>query len=640
MRQALRVIGTVLIAAWFAAPAAAEVTRLQVVSRTDVPGYPYERITGRMFFSVDPRDPHNMMIVDLDKAPRTTGRVEFSADVVMLKPKSGGNGTALVDIVNRGRITALGFNKPSASTDREFGDGFLMKRGFAIVAVGWEFDAPKGNALLGLDAPIATDNGRPLTGVVRAAFTPDRADDRYTVTDLATYAPVDPEAADSTLSVRSAPQAAPTPVPRAQWRLGGNVVTLTGGFEPGRIYELAYRSSNPRVGGVGFLAVRDAASWLKHAIDAPMQARHVYAFGLSQSGRFLRDFLYHGCNTDEHGRRVFDAVMIHIAGSSRLDLNRRWGTPVSLGTYTATSFPFADAALRDPVSGVTDGELDNARARANQPRAFYTNTGVEYWGGARAAALLHVTADGKADIVPPPNVRIYFLTGAQHGPAAFPPPAANATQQRPNPTDYWWTLRGLLIALDDWVARGIEPPASAYPKIADGTLVKASDVAFPSIPGVHSPRELWGGARIANPLVAREGGAGTPLPLLVPQVDADGNERAGVRLPEIVVPLATYTGWNFRDPVTGGPDMIRPLIGSYIPFPATRDRRAESQDPRRSIDERYASRDAYLASIRLSAQTLAQNRYVLMADVAAIVARALDHWSLAAAPVSTATASR
>ena len=615
----------------------AEVARLDVTARADVAGYPYERITGRITFSVDPRDAHNAVIVDLDKAPRTaSGRVEFSADFVILQPKSGGNGVALLDIVNRGRLTAFGFNKPTPDS-REVGDGFLFARGFTIVAVGWEFDAPRSAGMLTLDAPVATANGKAITGIVRGTVTPNARVDAITFTDLAGYKPVDAAAADSILTVRDAANGKATTLPRTQWRLSGNDVTMTSGFEPGRIYELSYRAANPPVAGVGFLAVRDVASWLKHAPAAPSHPSRVYAYGASQSGRFLRDFLYHGCNTDERGRQVLDATMIHIAGSARLDLNRRWAMPVSLGTYTATSFPFADAAQRDPITGAMDGELDNPRARMNQPKVFYTNTGVEYWGGGRAAALVHLTADGTADIAPPPNVRIYFLAGAQHTPGRFPPPAQDVTEQRQNPTDYWWTLRALLVAIDRWVRDGAEPPASAYPKLADGTLVKADGIAFPAIPHVHSPHGVWGGARIHNGLIAHDG-AGTALPHLVPQVGDEGNERAGVRLPEVEVPLATYTGWNFRAARVGGSDRLEPLAGSYIPFSPTQRERQRVHDSRASIEERYATLESYSQRIRASAADLVKRGYVLEQDASAIVARALDHWAIATAAPSTTTA--
>jgi hypothetical protein len=648
----IRTLSTVVLVALVSAaprPAAAEVSRLLITSRVDVQGYPYERISGRLIFSVDPRDPRNAVIVDLDKAPRTAdGHVEFSSDVTIFRPKNGGNGATLLDVVNRGRLTTLGFNKPGRGPTRELGDGFLFTRGFTIVAVGWEFDAPRTSTTLSIDAPVATENGVAITGVVRATAIPDRRAPTMTFSDLAGYAPLDEGAQDSRLAVvRQVTDAAggrrieTTEVPRAEWRLVGNEVTLPSGFEPGLTYELSYRAADPRVAGVGFLAVRDTASWVKNGAGAPVHTSRVYAYGSSQSGRFLRDFVYHGCNTDERGRQVFDAMMIHVAGSSRIDLDRRWSTPTGLGSYNATSFPFADGTQRDPVTGLSDGERENPRASANRPKTFYTNTGVEYWGGARAAALLHVTADGTADIAPPPDVRIYFLTGGQHTPSPFPPAAATNTEQRQNPTDYWWTLRALLVSLDRWVREGVEPPASAYPKLADGSLVKAADVGFPSIPNVHSPHALWGGARAANRLVTGDGGAGTPLPFLVPQVDADGNERAGVRLPELSVPLATYTGWNFRNAATGGSDQLRPLMGSYIPFAPTRAERDRRHDPRASIEERYPSAAEYESRIRAAAADLARRGYVLDSDVAGIVDRALRHWVVAtSAPPSSATAAQ
>lgn len=612
----------------------AEVTRFDVTSRTPIQGYGYERVAGRMTFSVDPRDPRNAVIVDLDKAPRTAaGRVEFSADVVVLMPTAGGNGVTLIDVVNRGAMVTPRLARAGNGNDREFGDGFLLKQGFTVVALGWEFDTPRNNRQLTLDAPIATDNGRPISGIVRSTFVPDRADASITLSsrDSAFYPPDDPTGTDSVLTVRNSYEGTPAVIPRDKWQLTKESVSLTGGFTPGLVYELAYRAINPRVGGVGLLAVRDTASWFKHASEAPIRTPRVYAMGVSQTGRVLRDFLYHGCNTDERGRQVFDAMLIHIAGASRIDLNQRWALPTSVGSYSATSFPFADAAQRDPATGVTEGQLDNVRARTNQPRIFYTNTGVEYWGGARAAALLHTSVDGTRDVAPAANVRMYFLAGSQHGPGAFPPAAPTNVQQRQNPTDYWWAMRALLVAMDRWVREGTEPPASAVPTIADGTLVRASDLPFPAIRGVQSPRTVWGGARSSNPLIQQQGAPGTALPLLVPQVDADGNERAGIRLPDVAVPLATYTGWNFRNQSSGGTEMLRPLIGSYVPFAATREQRQQASDPRQSVAERYASRDAYIARIREVAVDLVRRRYLLQEDVAAIEARALEHWQLVTA---------
>ncbi len=618
-----------------ARPSQAAVTAFQVTGRAAVPGYPYERITGRITYSQDPNDPHNRGVVDLDKAPRDEhGRVVFSGDLVIVRPTSGGNGVVLLDVVNRGRMTAFGLSGVRGTGGDVVGDGFLLKRGFTIVCVGWEFDAPRANNGITLDAPIATEAGRAITGLVHASFTPDRANGDIAVGDVALYPAIDAGAADSELTVRDLPQQPATVVPRARWRLTGNVVSMEGGFTPGTIYDLTYRAANPRVSGVGFLALRDAAAWIKHDDTAAVRGGVVIGFGMSQSGRALRDFTYQGFNTDEQDRQAFDAMMIQVAGAGRTDLNQRWATTVSLGTHTGTSFPFADAAQRDPVTGGTDGQLENPRARVNTPKVFYMNTGVEYWGGGRAAALVHLTPDGTRDIALPPNVRVYFIAGAQHGPAAFPPAAPTNVQLRQNPTDYWWVLRSLLTSMVGWVREGAEPPASAYPTLRGGTLVAAARIAFPPIPGVHSPAALWGGQRMANPLAPGAGAAGTALPFLVPQVDADGNERAGVRLPEVQVPLATYTGWNFREAKSGGTDNIRPLTGGYIPFAATRAERLATRDPRRAIAERYATLDAYLAQIRAAAAALVKNRYILSEDVPAIEARAVQHWQIATQAVA------
>lgn len=548
VRTHAKVVGVALFIAALGA-ARGEVTSVEITSRQDVaaPGVEYQRIVGRLHFAIDPTDPHNAVIAGLDRAARdASGRVPFAADLYVLTPKRPRpDAPVLIDILNRGRKVALaGFDRAARSNDpvqaADLGDEFLLKRGITIVWIGWQFNVPERDGLMGLAAPMAN-------GVA--------------------------------------------------------------------------------VGGVGFAAVRDAAAWIRNSADAVVHGRTLYAFGLSQSGRFLRDFLYEGFNEDEHGRQVFDGVMAHIAGASRINLNSPGADPSSLGMFTATSFPFADRALKDPVSGVVDGELDNARARAHQPKVFYTNTGVEYWGGGRVAALVHATPDGTADLTPPANVRVYFLAGTQHGPAPFPP-KATAGQQRNNPTDYWWVMRALFAAMEAWVRAGVAPPASRHPRLGDHTLVTAARVDFPAIPGVASPRALTAGKRVANRLQPGGAGAGAPLPLLVPQVDADGNEIAGIRLPDVAVPLATLTGWNFRH---GSDTALAPLLGSFVPFAPTRAARRKTRDPRPSIEARYASRAAYLAKVRQVAETLVRNRYLLGDDVPGVVGEAAVRWDALAA---------
>jgi hypothetical protein len=606
--------------------ASAEVVRVEVTSQQDIPEYGYVQMIGKAYFVVDPKDPKNAVVADIDKAPKNAqGKVEFTADLLtMWRKADDGNNVALIDVVNRGNTTAFRLNRTAGQN--LVGDGFLLKQGFMIICIGWEFDVAARNGAIRIQVPAATDNGAPITGVVKTAFTPDRRDIVYTMTDVAAYPPVDVNDPAATLTVRDALSAKFETIPRQEWKIAGNVVTLQKGFEPGRNYEIAYKAANPPISGLGLIAVRDITAFAKH--EAPKRAKYAIGFGVSQSGRFLRTFLYDGMNTDEKGRQVFDGVMAHIAGAARLDVNRRWATPTGLGTYAATAFPFADMAQKDPVSGVTDGLLDNARARQNAPKIFYTNTGVEYWGGGRSAALIHTTADGARDIALPPNVRTYFFAGNQHGPSAFPPPEGQG-QQKANPTDYWWNMRALVVAMQKWVSDGTLPPPSQYPRLSDGTLVKMPTVSFPNIPGVQSPKTLTAGLRMSAELAPGSAGSGAPLPFLVPQVDADGNERAGVRLPEVVVPLATYTGWNFRNSRIGGTDQLVSLLGSYIPFAQTKAERETRHDPRPSIEERYASRDKYMDVINNAAAALVKDGYLLAGDVAPVTKRAADHWELA-----------
>jgi hypothetical protein len=478
------------------------------------------------------------------------------------------------------------------------------------VWIGWQFDVQRRNGAIGLAAPLASG----VTAIVRAEFTPNGRDTEVVVTDLAGYQPADAEGPDTALTVRTGPYGPRTTVPRGTWRLTGNTVSMPGGFEPGKTYEISYRTARVAVAGVGLAAFRDIAAWIRHAPDALARARYTYAFGSSQSGRFLRTFLYYGFNADEQDRPAYDAVVAHIAGAARLSLNERGATPNALSMFSATRFPYADSETRDPITGATDGLLDNPRARRHQPKVFYTNSSVEYWGGGRAAALVHTSPDGKADVALPANVRAYLFSGTQHSPGPFPPRTTTG-QQPENPVQYWWTMRALLVAMDRWVRQGEPPPPSQYPRLSDGSLVAADAVRFPEIPSVASPR-------IISP--ARHGS--TPLPLLVPQVDESGNERAGVHASEVAVPLATYTGWNFRSKAVGGTDQLVNLAGSAVAFARTPAERSRAGDPRKSVEERHRSREQYLTAARDHTESLVRARYLLSEDVPAVMTRMEEVW--------------
>ena len=617
-----RLLGSIMAVAFVLAlssPARADLTRLDIKTRADIGSSGVEKIVGIAHFEVDPKDPRNRVIADIDKAPRNaSGRVEFSSDfyALQLKDATKANGIALVDVVNRGRkVVVTGFTRGGSidpSSEADLGDRFLLDRGFTLVWIGWEFDVRRQNGLMGVALPSAQGIG----GMVAGDFTPANANERQTVGDLVGYAPADPSAVENTLTVRNSQFGGAETIDRSRWTVAAdNVVTLKGGFEAGRIYRLSYRPKEWPVSGLGLAAFRDVASWVKYAPDATVRAGKTLAYGSSQSGRFLRTYLYYGMNGDERGRQVFDAVWVHIAGAAMLDVNARGSTPTSLTMYEITRFPYANQATRDPISGRTDGLLDNDRARQFQPKTFFTNTSVEYWGGGRSAALVHASPDGKSDLTLAADTRVYYLTGAQHGPARFPT-AIGQGQQPDNPLEYIWTMRALMASMEAWLREGTAPPPSQYPKLADGTLVAADKVSFPSIPGVQSPRTIEQ-HRIKGALV----------PFLVPQVDADGNEMAGVRTPESLVPLATYTGWNFRNTSIGGTTLLVSLLGSRVPFPKTAAEAAASHDPRKAVTDRYPSREAYLATARQVADTLVKTRYLLSTDMEHVMKRMDDQWS-------------
>lgn len=633
------------------APAAtrAEVTRIEIASRQDVLNGKafgavgaYEKLAGKVYFAVDPNNPHNKMIADIDKAPRNgQGKVEFSADLFILRPKdpARGNGVALFDVVNRGRKGVLTtFNRATGSsdptTDADFGDGLLMREGYTIVAVGWEFEVPKvkDKNLIGLQAPIATENGQPITGWISPWFIPDKASPSYEYTseyNTDVYPPLDPKNPAYRLTEREGWVAAPRLIPREDWQFGRmengqvafnpNWLTLKGGFKAGQTYELTYESENPPVAGLGFAAIRDMASAIKNNADAIVHARWVYTYGASQVGRYQRQLVYQGFTTDEQGRQAIDALFIHTGGTSFGSFNQRFALPNELGSFTQTVFPIRYEVTTDPITGKRDGL--GARVPAGlEPKIFLVDSGSEYWDRGRVASLRHLSLDGREDLPDPPNVRIFTIAGAKHGPGSWPP-ADNPTQQlKVNPNDYRWAQRALLVALDQWTRQGAAPPPSRHPQLSDGTLVAQRDIKFPNLPEVEWPMHVPGGFRADLP------GVFSVLPFIVPQVDSDGNDVGGIRLPEQAVPLGTYTDWAFRSEQTGAPETLVAMAGSYIPFAKTRGDREKAHDPRLSVEERYASRAEYVRRVEEAAKKLVQDRYLLQEDVAPIVAAAGQHW--------------
>jgi hypothetical protein len=559
--------------------------------------------------------------------------------------------------------------------DGEFGDGFLMRQGYTVAGVGWEFDLSSQGEHLRLSAPVAHDaGGKEIHGLVRTDFTSAEKRDDMPLGHILpgpdggnSYPVDDPAGERNKLTVRDTPTGTRETISRSEWSFAHVVqgeltadphyVHLKSGFLPGKIYELIYTAKDPAVVGVGLAAVRDFLSYLKYDPQATAPIKRVYAIGISQSGRLLRHFLYQDFNADEHGRQVIDGMIAHVAGAGRGSFNHRFAQPsrdaqpMSSLFFPTDLFPFTDLPEEDPDTDNKGGLLDAVTKSRTAPKSFYTNTSYEYWG--RAASLIHTTANGMKDVPLAANTRIYFLAGLQHFTGAFPPQKSNpgnadyTAQQKHNPNPIQWYWRALITDMDQWVKDGKAPPPNAYPKIAEKTLVPLAKWAFPNIPGVNSPRELSlayhidrevrmvrvtpGKKRSAfvgpeQTIAIEPPRVGNAFGVLVPQSDADGNDLGGVRLPELQVPLATYTGWNLRDLSIGAPEQRVSFLGSWIPLARTAEERRKSGDARLSIAERYTSQEEYMSKFQQAAQKLIEQRFLLQEDLPAILERGKLEW--------------
>ena len=635
---------------------------------------PCERLVGRAHFAVDPESPAYSEVVDLDRAPRNArGLVEYATDVCILKPVGAGKRRLFFGYGNRGNKRELQFfNDAPASNNprtlRDAGNGFLMRRGYALVWAAWEGDLLPGDGRMLLDVPVARDGAAPLTGLVRTEFIADRPGiSTYPLSGWAStrsYPTVSLHTSRARLTRRRYPGDAREPIASDAWafaRTEGGVgldaqgaetalvesdthVHVFDGFEPGWIYELVYTARDPRPYGVGHAVVRDLVSFLRYddadrcgaanplagAIDK------AYAWGRSQTGRCIRDFLHRGYNADARGRRVFDGVLPHVSGGGLMWMNHRFARVVNPAGQQyedhencADRFPFAYGASVDHLSGRRDAILKRPET---DPLVLHTQSATEYWQ--RRGSLVHTDSEGR-DLEPPDKVRVYLWSSSQHfaGPNTVRPARGNC-QHYENIVRTSMLFRAMLDALDAWATRGTEPPASRIPRRADGTLVEyeAWRSQFPRIPGVMVPcganaLPLYDfGHGFERGLLTREppdvvDAAGYAI--LVPAVDADGNDVAGVRAPMVQAPLGTCTGWNLR-PRGFGHGAMHEFTGSYIPFPDTDAEAAMTGDPRASVLARYGDAGGYVAAIEAAARRLVEERLMLEEDVERVVARARD----------------
>jgi hypothetical protein len=635
------------------------VTRFEITLRRPLAGEPaYEELKGRLHFAIDPRHAANRRITDVELAPRTgQGHVAWTSDVSVLLPvdRARCSGRILLDVVNRGNTVAVpNFNRatrpafgPGSDPNPpiDVGDGFLMKRGWVVISCGWQGDLPRVPGLIGMQTPEARDaQGRPLRGRVYSQLqspTP-AADLLLSDRGHAPYPAADLGEQDALLTVRDQPDGSAFVIPRESWRFAdAGHVHLEGGFEKGRLYQITYTAEGAPVQGLSMAALRDAVAWLKHGPaaegnPAPGRLRWAHAYGRSQTGRLLRTLIHEDLNLDEQGREALDGVIANVAGGMRGEFNQRFGqNSKDRNNMMAHLFPFTDVPSMDPLTGTKAALHARLDARGSRLRVFYTNTSAEYYRG--DASLIHTDPDGSRDVAHGPYTRVYHYAGTEHGLGVWPPTDSQVAPADPTGpversqhlrgvADYSVLLRANLVCLDRWVVEGIEPPPSRHPRLADGTAVPPARLApaFARIPAARYPPHTARPRRLDWATLPP--GPGKAFGTLVSAVDADGNEVAGIILPELAVPLAAHTGWNLRHPDIGGAEQLLMFAGSTIQFARTRAEREATGDPRPSIEERYASRADYLERVRQAAVKLAGEGYLLEADIPLSVAAGARLW--------------
>jgi hypothetical protein len=660
-----RLVGILLVCGVQAARA--EVRQVVIASREPwLQGRPmgaagaYEKLQGRIVYSVNPSDAANSRIADVLLAPRNAdGMVEFSGDFVVLRPvdPKKARPSVFLEILNRGVTQANGSFFSSEGRFRvesleavKLSDAFLFDQGFTVAWVGWQFNLPAGSIRV-------TPPQAPVNSIVREAIllAGEPAGSVYSLSG--SYCAADAIQANATLTMKERFNDAGTILPRASWSFaheeGGQpvpdacAVRLPGGFKSGRLYEAVYTGTHPAIAGLGLSAIRDFVSYLKYGgvdsalRDHPETEKYVLGYGYSQSARLLRQYLYQGFNADERGRQTFDAMFIASAGAGRGSFNHRYAVPGQAGNSVLSDlqpvdlFPFSDGDELDPVSGRRDGLLREARRSKTVPKIFYTYSSTEFW--ARVGSLAYTDLNGAGELPLDPNARLYFFPGTPHSHAPFPPvTSVSSGRGFANPANFassGWSFRALLLDLEAWAAKGEEPPPSAYPHLGR-ELVAREKVKFPSVPGMDFPANMpqnwrmdYGPDFLSKGVITiQPPKLGPAYTVLVPQVDADGNDLGGIALPFLAVPLGTYTGWNYELPRLESLDYLAGLIGSFQPFSVTKEKRLVARDPRASIEERYQSRKDYLAQTQAVALKLVERKLLRSEDVAAVEKESALYW--------------
>jgi hypothetical protein len=612
----------------------------------------YEFIAGVATVRVDPKNPANRDVVDLDKAVEADGYVRFQTDVVILRPTDAARAShaLIVDIANRGNKLAMVRLADGAlqyDTAAQAGQGWPMRQGHSFAWIGWQSDVPLGKEgqLVGTRLPVAKNGTAAITGRSMEEFVFDKAADK-SVGEL-TYAAATQDVSKATLTVRATAAAAPTTLPSSAWRFVSDrkiEITHAEGFDAGAIYQFTYEARDPVVAGLGMVALRDVTAFLKSgAPDGAGQANPLadirpnvsILFGISQSGRFLRDFIWYGFNEAADGGKIFDGAMPLIAGSRKSYVNARFAQPGRFSrqhedhVYYGDQFPFSYATITDPISGRTDGIFARCEKSNTCPKLMQLDSNLEFW---QARASLVVT-DGLGHPIPvPDNVRLYLMASTQHGPAVKP--EAGICQLLNNPAAQAPLARAAMARLIEWARDGKTPPASRYPMAGHGLVEpQQAAIGFPDLSGlgVQFPK-------VFNTLTVVNYGTFPPQPdaaksykILLPRTDKDGHDIDGVRSPEIEVPLATHSGWGLRKAGFGEGDLCG-LNGIYVPFAKDAAERAARNDPRPSLAERYASKSAYLEKFKAAAVSLSKDGLLLDEDVERLTDRASKDPRIAGLP--------
>lgn len=606
----------------------------------------YEVLFARIGGMLDPNAAENAIILDLDTGPvGDDGFVHYSTEVAILRPVDLAlcSGTLIYEVLNRGNgmIDISGRSTEGALSMLDL----FMDRGDIVVAAAWQADLArpvvepvKDQMLVGTtysgstmyaDLPHAFVNGEPVVRRIRQEHSVYDAVGERSASAVPLLYPAAPGTAVEVFSRRYEDDVAVAVDPAKVELRGDRTVSITAN-DGGQIYDVLYRATGAFVSGIGLAIPRDLIAWLRSTDSEPAAANplqgehgrsvveHVCAYGISQSGRYLKEFLWRGFNQDVNGARVFDGAVIVVSGGKKGFFNGLFARPALIpgtqeGHRHLDLYPFAYPVLADPVSGKTDGILKRCIATGTCPKIIHIDTDTEVVEG--FGWLLTTGPDGR-DITQPDNLRLYSIAGSDHGRGGWRRGMTFCRAALASPVPVFPFVRSLMMAMRAWVVEGETPPPSWYPSLANGGLVTLAEakmqweaVASTPFDAVRNQPEAWVDG---DPLPVSIG----KYPLLTPHVDADGNTSVGIRHPMVAAPVGTLRGYTPRTEATAPQDLC-PLQGEIIPFELTRDERIAKGDHRLSIEERYPDgTDDLLARRREVAEQLVKARLLLPKEAA------------------------